>query len=685
MSRARILMAAAVAVLSSSAYPIFASEPSSQAVQPTQIKINFPLYLAPDRKRRSQTDTFPATETLPGATKQRPTPDPRIQTIRVPAIITEGKAQYRSIHTPKRANLIMTEPPTPTYRTIPGQRSGTALEYSAEKDAWVTKAAPTLSPAFDSIDFDGDGSNNGGIIHIPADPHGAAGPTHVASVVNVSLRVHQKDGSGTVDYNDSLGNFFSDNKDAGDAFTSLFDPKILFDQYAGRFVIVALDLADDGAGGSTEESQILLAVSDDANPTGIWYTTFINSKLNIGGVDCWADYPGFAVDEEAVYVAANMFEFEADGGDFCEARLWILDKDGFYDNTAAIVTLYDPYTGGDFDITTQPAHMFGPGPPGVGTYLVGYNALTDGTDEAIQIVRIDDPLGTATFSSSTPFVGNVDDTSVAVPTAPQTGGPDELDSGDRRALDAVWYQDSLWVTTTVVPPSGDDSGEATTHWWEMDTSTLGSPSVANQGNISGNSIASGAYTFYGAVAVNGANQAGFGFSASAGTIHPSSFYTNRSPSDSASFTEPPGTLRTGQGYYDLSFCGTDVRWGDYTEVAVDPTDGCFWVYNKHSLSQGSGIDCTGNPDADEFGRWGTAFGRFCPTGACPSEMVLAETTINSTDNRKSAWSVNAANDVVVGGGSNVTFTTRDHARLGPGFTVQSGGTFKVTLSTSPCA
>ena len=56
---------------------------------------------------------------------------------------------------------------------------------------------------------------------------------------------------------------------------------------------------------------------------GTWRFLAINSKVNIGGNDTWADYPGIAVDEEAVYITANMFPFTSGSGG---VRLWIANK-----------------------------------------------------------------------------------------------------------------------------------------------------------------------------------------------------------------------------------------------------------------------------------------------------------------------------------------------------------------------
>ena len=53
-------------------------------------------------------------------------------------------------------------------------------------------------------------------------------------------------------------------------------------------------------------------------------------KLN---AELAADYPGFAVDEEAIYVTANMFTFGASGS-YRGGRLWIIPKSPYYSGGA---------------------------------------------------------------------------------------------------------------------------------------------------------------------------------------------------------------------------------------------------------------------------------------------------------------------------------------------------------------
>ena len=158
--------------------------------------------------------------------------------------------------------------------------------------------APGLDTSFAGVNFDNNATYNSGNVFIPPDPIAAAGLSHVVSVVNAMIEWRPKSGAaGTIQ---SLKNFFTSLTPA----SSLFDPKIIYDQYADRFIVVALEQI-----ASPTTSRILVAISKTSDPTAGWWFTAINSKININGADHWADYPGLGLDDKAIYITANMFPF----------------------------------------------------------------------------------------------------------------------------------------------------------------------------------------------------------------------------------------------------------------------------------------------------------------------------------------------------------------------------------------
>jgi hypothetical protein len=87
-----------------------------------------------------------------------------------------------------------------------------------------------------SVKYDDNGVENG-FSFIPPDPHGAAGVSRLVAVVNAMVEVRQKNGQ--LMYRKGLQSFFSSVPGALDT-TKFFDPKVIYDDYAGRFVTLAL-------------------------------------------------------------------------------------------------------------------------------------------------------------------------------------------------------------------------------------------------------------------------------------------------------------------------------------------------------------------------------------------------------------------------------------------------------------
>ena len=467
----------------------------------------------------------------------------------------------------------------------------------------------------------------GAFFHIPPDPIGAAGPSHIVSVVNTSIQWFTKLGVNEnsqrlgKNITTAVGSFFETLL----PLTATFDPKVIYDQYDERFIVVTLEKTDTANGDSINTSRILIAVSNDNNPNGTWHFHSIDSKISISSVDHWADYPGLAVDNEAIYITANMFEFEADGNDPGGIRLWIINKTPLYSGGAGIVSIYDPFTAAgvaDFASTTQPAHMFGSPPGGVGTFLTYYSGLSDGTAEYVGVIRVDDPFGTPSFVNQFVLAGNIDITATAtLPDAPQKDISETIEVNDRRALNAVWRDNYLWITTTLLPSSGVDMGQTTAHWFKISTTILALLLVSDQGNIGGEDIAPGTYTFFPSLAVNENGNMVIGFSASAPTIYPGAYFAGRLSTDPSGTVSSSGILRSGQDFYIRKFGGSSNRWGDYSGISVDPSnDDIFWIFNEYARTRGNVI-------SGEDGRWGTAFGEV------PLSVVnVANNETGSTEN-----------------------------------------------------
>ncbi len=519
------------------------------------------------------------------------------------------------------------------FRKDPISAGAEAIDLARRVTEMPVADGPGISPVagftaganFLGYDFDDNATETGGFLFIPPDPCGAAGLDRVIAVTNVGIECRTK--AGALIWRDALRDFVipAGAVGAGTLGSFTFDPKIVYDHYEDRFVVVTLERNFIASGDPSNESRIIVAVSKTSAPATAtaadWWYYSIDSKISIGGNDHWADYPGFEVDEEVVYITNNMFPFPGGAGSG-GVRLWIIHKGagggGFYDGGATTWTIHDPPTAsGGFALTMMPALVFGAGGAGsgIGTYLCSYSSLTFGGVgglEAAQIIRVDNPTGAVSFSSQFVTLGDLEDVGgvfgfPALPDAPQSGTAIDIEVNDSRALDAVWRDNNLWFTTTINPNAAQSPanvGQATAHWFRLDTTTPATITVADQGNIGGEDIATDTWTFFPSVAVNGSGDAKFGFSASAATIFPGAYFAGREAGDPAGTVQPAGVIQAGLDYYIRTFGTPGVdrnRWGDYSGASVDPSDDeTFWLNNQYAMARGTLL-------GGEDGRWGTAW------------------------------------------------------------------------------
>ncbi|TPW17432.1 MAG: hypothetical protein FD129_383, partial [bacterium] len=346
---------------------------------------------------------------------------------------------------------------------------------------------PNLPPVqvntIESVKFEEQPALNGGFLFIPPDPHAAVGPNHIVTIVNCSIQWYLKAG-GAPQNQQPLGKqvptitnaFFN----SLTPVNALFDPKVIYDQYNGRFFVVALEQV----GGTTQTSRLLFAVSDDSDPNGTWYFSAINSEINVAGTDYWFDYPGLACDQNVVYVTGNYFNYP--GTLSAGSRLWILNKAPFYAGGALTLNAGSPFdaaTASGFpNSTMMPAQMFGTPPVGVGTYLCLYSGLTDGTNEYFQTIRVDNPTGVPVFTGDQALIGNIDTASGSLPRGNQPGSINtatRIDTGDRRCLAALWRNGHVYGVFHVNPIAAPNAGQNQAYWVK-EAITTGAGAVVDQ-------------------------------------------------------------------------------------------------------------------------------------------------------------------------------------------------------------
>jgi hypothetical protein len=118
---------------------------------------------------------------------------------------------------------------------------------------------------------------------VPADVSIAKGPSHVLIATNEQFHVYSSI-TFALASTSTFQTFFAPVGSVG----SIFDPKVIYDPWANRYVMLAL-----GRNAAGTESYYYLAVSQTSSATGAWWLWRLNAHVNGSTTTAfWADYPG---------------------------------------------------------------------------------------------------------------------------------------------------------------------------------------------------------------------------------------------------------------------------------------------------------------------------------------------------------------------------------------------------------
>ena len=150
---------------------------------------------------------------------------------------------------------------------------------------------------------------------------------------------------------------------------------------------------------------------------------------------------------------------------------------------------------------------------------------------------------------------------------------------------------SLLINHSVVANGSDGI-----RWYELRFPN-GTPSIHQQGTYAPTDPATNPlWRWMGSVAMDKVGNLALGFSASGPNDYPSVRYVGRNATDPlGQLPQNEVTLYTGSGPQTQ----VEGRWGDYSDLTVDPTDDCTFWYTQEYL----GADLV-------FGAWRTRIGSF---------------------------------------------------------------------------
>lgn len=276
----------------------------------------------------------------------------------------------------------------------------------------------------------------------PPDTSIGVGPDRLVQAVNTHARLFDRDGA--VLDSERLQEHF-----AIDPRADVTDPKVQWDPFAERFVMVVLELDFD-----SRQAWLNVSLSRDAAPASLGPAEWCNYRLSTVHADSWGDYPGLGLNDRWIAVSTNNFGFESG---FVESRLFVFDKAKVAGTLATCPSL-PSYTfnlvrdsAGTFVFNPQPAQHYEASDADATLFAVSSDY---GYGDTYTLWRIVAKKGKPKLRDELVY-------SSAYSLPPNALQPDnlELDSGDNRVMQQLSYRDGqLWLahsTGCTVKGSGD--------------------------------------------------------------------------------------------------------------------------------------------------------------------------------------------------------------------------------------
>jgi hypothetical protein len=455
--------------------------------------------------------------------------------------------------------------PSPRRTTPPGPRRRWPSRLRLE--ALEDRTVPTvqLGTNFAGLAFP---QSNG---FVPPDTTAAVGPSSVIEEVNTTVAIYNKTTGAVIAGPQSLDAFFNT--------ADSYDPVVVYDDMAGKFVVMTLQEND-----TNQTSSMTIAISKTSNPTNLatdFNIVTIDLKQTINGNPSWADYPKVGYNADGYYFTLNMFAF---GGPFQAVKVVATDK-------AGVVKSQSLPAGALFTMAAAVMH----GAPGGGPEWF----VTTGNGSNIQVTRMDNPQSAApTFTTTA--VGVNAYTAGGNPSAPQGNGV--ITTNDARMLNAEWRNNRL--VSTLAAAGGSVGNRTVARWFDLSTSGA-NPTLNDQGIID---PGAGIFTYFPSIAIDASGDLGMTYMQSSAGTFISMFATGRNSTDAAGTMETPVLVKGGAAEYN-DFTGSPFRAGDYSATGVDPSNPTtFWVANEYATNAASE-------------NWGTWIGSISIPGAMISGTV----------------------------------------------------------------
>ena len=432
----------------------------------------------------------------------------------------------------------------------------------------------TVDPLFGTPILNKDAQTFTGVT--PPDPVGDVGPDHYIQLINSS------DGTHFVVYSKADGSVLAgpttlDSLGTGLCHNGFGDPVVVYDRAADRWL-----LSEFSSGGST----MCVYVSQTSDPiAGGWFAYQFTAPN-------FPDYPKYAVWPDAYYVSTN----ESPGSNVITPAVYALDRDKML---AGLPATFQRFTAPPLPMFSfqdlLPGDVDGAAPPPAGApaYFIRHHddelldpGSNDPNEDFLEIwefhVDFATP-GNSTFTGPTSIPVAEFSSEICgidfVGCYPQPSGL-KLDPirevvmyrlvyrnvGDHEALVGNFATDADGEPDD---PNTNNIERGGIRWFELRKTGSDPWSLFQEGTFSPDTTA----RWMGSIAMDGSGNIALAYSATSPTVFPSLRYVGRLADD------PVGSLPQGEyTIVDGSASNSSFRWGDYSDLTVDPTDDCTFYF-----------------------------------------------------------------------------------------------------------
>ncbi len=424
------------------------------------------------------------------------------------------------------------------------------------------------------LNFEGNGTGLPGFIvtYAPADAEGDVGPQHYFQWVNTMFTIWDKAGNKL--YGPAQGNSIfaglAPNRCASDPS---LEPLVHYDAAADRWFV-------SSAAFISPPFYQCVAVSKTNDPVnGGWYAWAFTYP------DAFNDFAKSGVWPDAYYMTTNLFKGST--STYLGAQVCAFDRVAMLagDPTASEQCFGpNPNYG---SLLPSELNLGGtlPPPAGAPNYVMSLGASgqlllwpfhVDWANPANSTFPFDSPttIPVAAFRNACNDTGGV--------CVPQLGTTQRLDSVGERLMWRLNYRNFGTHESLVLNHSVDVgvNGPTAIRWYEVR-----SPGAAPFAYQQGTYAPDAASRWMGGINMDVEGDIALGYSISSATMNPSIRYAGRLWSDSlGALPQAEGTLQAGTGSQTPPL----NRWGEYSTMSVDPTDGCtFWYTQEYLAANGS--------------------------------------------------------------------------------------------------